>query len=193
MSVRLTVSLHPSKAVVTPTTTEFRKQCKYQRNQDRQLRHYSLCKSPIKRSQNSISQHRISSSNAHDQAQGFHRSVLTLLLLVVVHLVLDLLNQTLLLLVVRGSRRARPDASLLVLVSDIARTADARSVGGADVACGVGAGLGGQVGGVGQRAGVGLHALALGVGVLADLLAARGGDGAGVDAVVAALFGGLQR
>ena len=111
----------------------------------------------------------------------------------VVHLVLDLLNQTLLLLVVRGSRRARPDASLLVLVSNIARTADASSVGSTDVACGVGASLGGEVGGVGQRAGVGLHALALGVGVLADLLAARGGDGAGVDAVVATLFGGLQR
>ena len=69
---------------------------------------------------------------------------------------------------------------------------NASSISGADVAGGVGAGLGRQVGSVGQRAGVGLHALPLDVSVLADLLAAGGGDGVGVDAVVAAFFGGLQ-
>jgi hypothetical protein len=118
--------------------------------------------------------------------------VTTVLLLVVVHLLLDLLNQTLLLLVL-CARRTRSDASLLVFVSDAARGTNAGSVSSANVARSVGASLGGQVGSRGQRAGVGLHALALDVGVLADLLAAGGGDGVGVDAVVAAFLGGLQR
>jgi hypothetical protein len=66
------------------------------------------------------------------------------------------------------------------------------SISSPNIARSVGACLGRQVRGVGQRAGIGLHALALDVGVLADLLAAGGGDGIGVDAVVAALLGGLQ-
>ena len=70
--------------------------------------------------------------------------------------------------------------------------ADTSSVSGADVAGGVGAGLGRQVCGRGQRAGVGLHALALDVGVLADLFAAGGRDSVGVDTVVTAFLGGLQ-
>ena len=117
--------------------------------------------------------------------------VAAVLLLVVVHLLLDLLDQSLLLLVLR-SRRTRSNASLLVLVTDTTVGTDASSVSGTDVAGGVGAGLGRQVGSVGQRAGVGLHALALDVGIFADLLAASGGDGIRVYAVVSAFFGGLQ-
>ena len=117
--------------------------------------------------------------------------VTAVLLLVVVHLLLDLLDQTLLLLVLRA-RRTRSNASLLVLVSDTTVGTDASSVSGTNVAGSVGAGLGRQVGSVGQRAGVGLHALALDVSVLADLLAASGGDGIGVDTVVTAFLGGLQ-
>jgi hypothetical protein len=70
--------------------------------------------------------------------------------------------------------------------------ADTSSVSGADVVGGVGAGLGRQVCGRGQRTGVGLHALALDVSVLADLFAASGRDGVGVDAMIAAFLGGLQ-
>jgi hypothetical protein len=131
-----------------------------------------------------------SSSNAH--REFIHPSVLpTVLLLVVVHLLLDLLNQTLLLLVLR-SRRTGSDASLLVLVSNTARSTDARSISSTDIARSVGARLGRQVRSRGQRAGVRLHALALDVSVLADLLAACGRDGVGVDAVVAAFLGGLE-
>jgi hypothetical protein len=118
--------------------------------------------------------------------------ITAVLLLVVVHLLLDLLNQTLLLLVLRA-RRARSNAGLLVLISNNTTVStDASSIGSANIARSVGASLGRQVGCVGQRAGVGLHALALDVSVLADLLATCGGDGVGVDAVVGAFFGGLE-
>jgi hypothetical protein len=124
--------------------------------------------------------------------------ITAVLLLVVVRLLLDLLNQTLLLLVLRA-RRARSNAGLLVLMSnnttvstDTTVSADASSIGSANIARSVGTSLGRQVGCVGQRAGVGLHALALDVSVLADLLATCGGDGVGVDAVVGAFFGGLE-
>jgi hypothetical protein len=144
------------------------------------------------REQNSVSELRLSSSNATNQ--GNHPLVIAaVLLLMMVHLLLDLLNQTLLLLVLRA-RRTRPNASLLLLMSNttVSVSTDTSSVGSPNIARSVGARLSRQVGGVGQRAGIGLHALALDVGVLADLLAAGGGDGVGVDAVVAALFGGLE-
>jgi hypothetical protein len=119
--------------------------------------------------------------------------ITAVLLLVVVHLLLDLLNQSLLLLVL-SRRRPRPNTSLVVLVSDttVSVSTNASSVSSPNISRSVGASLSRQIGGVGQRAGIGLHALALDVGVLADLLAAGGGDGVGVDAVVAALFGGLE-
>jgi hypothetical protein len=135
------------------------------------------------------------------------------LVLVNVHLLLDLLLQTLLLLVLRfraagndarllllvlvsnsaSARNARLlvaksagawNAVLLVLVSNGARGRgrNASSLSSTDVACCVGAR--GSTSGEARVDGVGLHALALDVGVLADLLAACGGDGAGVDAVI---------
>jgi hypothetical protein len=136
---------------------------------------------------------RLSSSNATNQ--GNHPLVITaVLLLMMVHLLLNLLNQTLLLLVLRpSSRRPRSNAGLLVLMSNNTTVStDASSISSPNITRSVGASLRWQVGGVGQRAGIGLHTLALDVGVLADLLAAGGGDCVGVDAVVGAFLGGLQ-
>ena len=117
----------------------------------------------------------------------------TVLLLVVVHLLLDFLHKPLLLLMLRA-RRPRSNTGLLVLMSNttVSVSTNASSISSPNIARSVGASLGRQVGGVGQRAGIGLHALALDVGVLADFLATCGGDGVGVDAVVGALFGGLE-
>jgi hypothetical protein len=87
-----------------------------------------------------------------------------------------------------GARNAR----LLVLVTNSGR-GRARNASGlscTDVASCVGT-RGSACGKAGVD-GVGLHALTLDVRVLADLLAASGGDGAGVDdAMLATLLGGL--
>jgi hypothetical protein len=135
--------------------------------------------------------------------------------LVDVHLLLDLLLQTLLLLVLRfraagddarllllmlvakraGARNARlfvlmskragdRNARFLVLMSKSARgrAGNASGLSSTNVACCVSAG-GGTCGEARVDA-VGLHALTLDVRVLADLLAASGGDGGRVDAVI---------
>jgi len=113
--------------------------------------------------------------------------------LVNVHLLLNLLHQTLLLLVLR-SRATRSNARLLLvrnnarlLVLRQSRTGPASGLSSANVARGVAACGGGQA----SVDGVDLHALALGVGVFADLLAAGEGDGVGVDVGGAALLGVL--
>jgi hypothetical protein len=111
--------------------------------------------------------------------------------LVNVHLLLNLLYQSLFLLVVlprsRRTRSTGSDTRLLRLRQS--RAGPASRLGGADVACGVAAGSRREAG----VDGVGLHGLALGVGVFADLLAARDGDCIGVNVVRSSLLDGLGR
>jgi hypothetical protein len=122
------------------------------------------------------------------------------LVLVDVHLLLDLLLQTLLLLVLRfraagddarllllmlvAKRAGARNARFLVLMSKSARgrAGNASGLSSTNVACCVSAG-GGTCGEARVDA-VGLHALTLDVRVLTDLLAASGGDGGRVDAVI---------
>lgn len=127
----------------------------------------------------------------HDRIQNRNPS---LIVLVDVHLLLDLLHKALLLLVLR-SRASRSNARLLFVRNDArflvlrqSRAGPASRLGSADVARGIAARGRREVG----IDGVDLHALALGVRVLADLLAAGEGDGVGVDVGGASLLGRLR-